>query len=127
MSLEGSLELDVAGVGQIWFARGRVAGFAVGRGPDLVDALCELLRVEHGTFRFVPGAAPPAPSAEEALAPQLARAQQRQAEWHIITQVVPSLQSVVRLVVPAGDEPVVLDRAPGNWSWLLAKVGLLVR
>jgi len=92
-------ELRVAGqqgAGRVWLAEGAVVGVEAGSVRAPVDALCQLLRVDTGTFTFDPaGEVPDGKPCD--LEPLLAEAQSRLAEWRTIEAVVPSLATRVQL------------------------------
>lgn len=120
----GELNVDgTAGKGFLWFQDGAISGVRVERGPNPVEAVFQLLRIEDGEFSFTAGATPPddvravEPNCGE-VASVLAQAQERMGEWQDIVAVVPSLDHRVTLVAEAPDDTVLMDR--DQWSLVVA-------
>ena len=112
------------GEGRLWFARGRLTGFSVGRAEQAADALFDLLRTGEGRFSFEADAGRPDDAhqvgAEEGdeVRPVLEVAQARFAEWTDIVSVVPSMEHLLRLVEDEPADGVKLE--PGHWSLVVA-------
>jgi hypothetical protein len=121
-------ELRVTGsraVGRLWFEAGELSGFQSGRCKHAIDALFDLLRMEHGDFTFQSGVVRPEEAgrpSEDArcvdIRPLIEQGEARLVEWVDIVAVVPSLAHRVELVAEAPDGGVVLDGS--QWSMVVA-------
>jgi hypothetical protein len=114
------------GDGRLWFAQGRISGFAVARSQQPEDALFEMLRIADGEGEFSfsadidrPDDAQAADSAE--VGPVLQAAQVRMGQWREIVQVVPSLQHRLQLRADAPGERVTLE--PDQWTTVVTIAG----
>lgn len=120
----GELKVDGAtGSGWLWFEDGAIAGIQVERGPNPVEAVFQLLRIEEGEFAFDAGQAPPegvrrVGTGEGQVGAVLEQAQERMGEWADIVAVVPSLDHRVTLLADAPGDSVVLDSS--QWSLVVA-------
>jgi hypothetical protein len=116
----GELRVESAGSGgSLWFEAGKLSGFDVSGQKSPVDALFALLRFSEGSFKFRTGTEVKNLVPPEDIAPLMAEAEARLAEWPSITQKVPSLSAELRLA-PSIEAPVTLQ--PGQWQ-LLSAVG----
>ena len=112
------------GEGRLWFGRGRLTGFQVGRTEQATDALFDLLRTGEGRFSFEAEAVrdedahPVGDDDGEEVRPVLEVAETRLAEWTEIVAVVPSLRHVVSLADEAPKDGVHLE--PSQWTLVVA-------
>ena len=120
----GELKVDgTASSGCLWFEDGAISATQVDRGPNPVEAVFQLLRIDDGEFSFNAGEAAPEGArrvevGDGQVTAVLEQAQQRMVEWTDIVAVVPSLDHRVTLIAEAPEDSVVLDRS--QWSLVVA-------
>lgn len=107
--------------GRVWFSAGAVTGHDVGRSPDAVEALFQLLRNDDGDFSFSNGDGDPVDGHRVHdcdLTTALEQAEARFAEWNEIVLVVPSLEHRLAVAAEAPEDTVVMDR--DQWALMVA-------
>lgn len=120
----GELRVDGAGTeGLLWFEEGSIAGVRVQRGPNPVEAVFQLLRIDDGEFSFNAGESRPDDVAavdrsDGHVAGVLEQAQDRLRQWAEIVSVVPSLDHRVTLAAAAPGDTVSLERS--QWELVVA-------
>ena len=108
------------GSGRVWMTDGAVVAAESGSARAPVDVLFQLLRVDTGSFSFDPHADVPEGRALE-LELLLAEAQARLAEWQLISEVVPSLATLVELAEELPSSKATVTAA--QWQVLRAVAG----
>ena len=120
----GELKVDgTTGAGCLWFNDGVISGIQVERGPNPVEAVFQLLRIEDGEFAFDAGEVPTdevrrVEAGDGQVTEVLEQAQQRMVEWGDIVAVVPSLEHRVALAADAPEDSILLERS--QWSLVVA-------
>jgi hypothetical protein len=91
----------------------------VGGESDLAEMVFEMLRLEEGSFRFVPDDPPPATNRPpEEIEETIARATELLDEWRQLAVTVPSLNHRVAIASDLPDPEVTIDR--DRWTTLVA-------
>jgi hypothetical protein len=109
--------------GAIWLDDGALVEGTIDRRlggeSSLAEVIFEMLRLEEGSFRFVPDDPPPATNRQaEEIEATLARATELLDEWRELAVTVPSLHHRVALAPELPSPQVTLDG--GRWTTLVA-------